>query len=576
MKIDLRTVLFLAGVSLIVSDPCAWAHTDVTTEQARDLIDTTNDLTVVDVREPGEYCDAVGHIPGALNYPLNSGVLQTRYEELPMHGPVLVVCRSGGRSNQAANFLDSKGFSMVYDVLGGMMAWAWETAPCKYGGGTGEPNDPYEIATAEDLMLLGDSPEDYDKHFILTADIDLDANLPGRKVFDSAVIAPDTNDTERWFQGTSFAGVFNGSGHAISNLTIVGASYLGLFGRLESGAKISNLGLEAVDVNGVGSYIGGLVGWTDGRDSSITMDYSTGKVTGDEDVGGLVGSNVGSIATSYSTATVSGDDHIGGLVGNNSGRISTSYSTATVTGHESAGGLVGSNYGYGTITSSFWDMETSGQAASAGGTGLTTAEMQDINTYVNAGWDFAGEILNGTCDYWQISPGDYPRLRYPAMPEGLGTAEEPYLIRDALDLGTVWFKPMAHYRLETSLDLSGIMWSMAVIPWFEGTFDGNGYVIGNLHIQGGEYLGLVGQLDSEAKISNLGLEAVDVNGTGHAVGGLVGSNWGNATHCYSSGSVSGGGWSVGGLAGYSDGSITRSYNTGTVNGENETVGGLVG
>jgi hypothetical protein len=52
-------------------------------------------------------------------------------------------------------------------------------AYAKYSGGTGEPNDSYQITTAEDLMLLGDSPEDYDKHFILTADIDLDPNLPG-------------------------------------------------------------------------------------------------------------------------------------------------------------------------------------------------------------------------------------------------------------------------------------------------------------------------------------------------------------------------------------------------------------
>ena len=43
----------------------------------------------------------------------------------------------------------------------------------KYSGGTGEPNDPYQIATVEDLMLLGESTEDYDKHFIMTADIDL-------------------------------------------------------------------------------------------------------------------------------------------------------------------------------------------------------------------------------------------------------------------------------------------------------------------------------------------------------------------------------------------------------------------
>jgi hypothetical protein len=68
----------------------------------------------------------------------------------------------------------------------------------QYSGGTGDPNDPYQIATAEDLMLLGETPKDYDKHFILTADIDLDPNLPGLKVFDKAVIAPDTdpNDTK--------------------------------------------------------------------------------------------------------------------------------------------------------------------------------------------------------------------------------------------------------------------------------------------------------------------------------------------------------------------------------------------
>ncbi len=80
-------------------------------------------------------------------------------------------------------------------------------AQAQYSGGTGELNDPYQIATAEDLMLLGDSPEDYDKHFILTADIDLDPNLPGRKVFDKAVIAPD-NTNDKWgdFQGTPFTG----------------------------------------------------------------------------------------------------------------------------------------------------------------------------------------------------------------------------------------------------------------------------------------------------------------------------------------------------------------------------------
>jgi hypothetical protein len=159
----------------------------------------------------------------------------------------------------------------------------------KYHGGTGEPNDPYRIATAQDLMLLGETPEDYDKHFILTADIDLDPNLPGRKVFDRAVIAPDTNDVESDFQGTPFRGFFDGNDHNISHMTIKGDSYLGLFGRLGSGAIISNLGLEAVDVNGTGIIVGGLVGWNEY--GSIAVSYCDGTVTGNYHAGGLAGLN---------------------------------------------------------------------------------------------------------------------------------------------------------------------------------------------------------------------------------------------------------------------------------------------
>jgi hypothetical protein len=589
----------------------------------------------------------------------------------------------------------------------------------EFSGGMGEPNDPYQIATADDLMLLGDSPEDYDKHFILTADIDLHPNLPGRKVFDKAIIAPDTDMDTGEHEGIAFTGVFDGNDHTISHLTIVGDRYLGLFGKLDSGANISNLGMEAVDINVTGYYVGALVGynykgsiidsystgtvagddrigglvgenWRGSITSSystasvngdksvgglvgynmrgsidtcfntgtvtgtgeevgglvgvniggnITLSYNTGTVTGtDEKVGGLVGGNsfggiissnntgtitgtgaavgglvgyiydssiaasfnmgtvtgiseqvgglvgynfISNITTSYSTGAVSGDKDVGGLLGyNDDGSITASYSTGEVTGNEHTGGLVGyiglvGFNDYGVVIASFWDKEISGQDTSAGGTGLTTAELQEISTFLNAGWDFIDENLNGTCDYWQILPGDYPRLRSPVKPEGLGTAQRPYLIRDAGDLGAVWFRPMAHYRLEASVDLSGIMWSMAVVPWFGGTFDGNGYEISNIHIQGGGYLGLFGQSDSGTIISNLGVEAIDIEGAADYVGAIVGYNNGDITKSFSTGTVSGDD-RVGGLAGHSDnGDITSSYSAATVSG-NSRIGGLVG
>jgi len=258
-----------------------------------------------------------------------------------------------------------------------------------------------------------------------------------------------------------------------------------------------------------------------------------------------------------------------------------SHSTGSVTGDgNDVGGLVGVGYNYGDMIACFWDTETSGQAASAGGTGRTTAEMQTASTFLDAGWDFVGETANGTCDYWRMPPSGYPLLHYPdanrlLMPEGLGTAEQPYLVRDARDLGTVWFKPLAHYRLAESVDLAGITWSMAVIPWFGGSFDGNSYVISNLHIQGSDYLGLFGRLGFMASVSNLGLEAVEVSGTGLHVGGLVGYNdGGTISTSYSAGSVTGD--YVGGLVGSNYGSITNSYSTGAVSGEKMVVGGLVG
>ena len=339
-----------------------------------------------------------------------------------------------------------------------------EQAGAKYSGGTGEPNDPYQIATAEDLMLMGDSPEDYNKHFILTDDIDLDPSLPGCKVFDKAVIAPPISlDTEGHFQGTPFTGVFDGNGHTILHLTIQGQDYLGLFGYLESGTQIKNLAVVDVNITSSGNFVGGLAGSNSG--GSITTSYSTGAVSGSSYyVGGLVSANGGSVAHCYSTCKVSGEKYyvgglvgnnyhgtvtacystgmvsgtssVGGLVGYNSATLTYCYSTGTATGNGRVGGLVGGNHegdviqcystgavsggqnvgglmgtNDGPVSACFWDIQTSGQVASAGGTGKTTAEMQTANTFLEAGWDFVGETTNGTEDIWWILEGkDYPRL----------------------------------------------------------------------------------------------------------------------------------------------------------------------
>jgi phage shock protein E len=74
---------------------------------------------LVDVRTPGEF--ASGHIPGALNVPLQE--LETRLSELgDKAGPVVVYCASGMRSASARGILRRAGYLQVHD-LGAMRRW---------------------------------------------------------------------------------------------------------------------------------------------------------------------------------------------------------------------------------------------------------------------------------------------------------------------------------------------------------------------------------------------------------------------------------------------------------------------
>jgi len=506
-----------------------------------------------------------------------------------------------------------------------------------YSGGNGDPNNPYQIATAQDLIDLGETPDDYGKSFILMADIDLDPNLPGGKVFDQAVIAWDVNDSNSGFEGTSFSGVFDGNNCTIRNLNIsVGTHYLGLFGCLDTKASIFHLGLENVSIQGTGDNVGGLAGRSDG----IVMNcYSTGTVAGTDLVGGIVGyTNHGGLIHSYSTADVSGNDKIGGLVGHNtfttlsncysSGAVTGNtyigglvgdtansnlcncYCTGTVSGHGQTGGLAGYNwfgsfvncYSRGTVLhtgsnyiggflgqnhngrveSSYWDISVSGVTDSDGGKGRSTAQMKKINTYLNSGWDFVDEVSNGTSSIWQMtSSEDFPILvpfgeaPYPML-SGNGSPSEPYIIHDVFELSAVNDNPGACYQLGADIDLSNVVWNTAVIPIFYGTFDGNGFTINNLTIKGAGHLALFGQLSQDAQINNLGLIDTHIEGKAQHVGGFIGDfQGGTLQNCYITGTVTGT-LRTGGLCGKLGNShILRSYNAAEVKGGWGT-GGITG
>lgn len=78
-----------------------------------------DDVVLIDVREQVEY-DA-GHIPGVTLIPL--GEVASRMSEIPTDKTVIITCRSGNRSGQAADFLRANGFTNVHNMSGGILDW---------------------------------------------------------------------------------------------------------------------------------------------------------------------------------------------------------------------------------------------------------------------------------------------------------------------------------------------------------------------------------------------------------------------------------------------------------------------
>jgi len=295
--------------------------------------------------------------------------------------------------------------------------------------------------------------------------------------------------------------------------------------------------------------------------------YSTGTVSGHRNVGGFAGSSGGRTTNCYCRGAVFGQEEVGGFLG--AGGWHTNLTNCYCTGAISGGGATA---GFGSeAIACFWDRDTTGVLDGDAGQGLSTPEMQNVQTYLNAGWDVAGNSQNGLSEIWRIpAAGGYPEFCLPPQLPGQGTPDDPYLIATGLDLGAVYYDPIADYKLTNSIDLSGMRFSGPVIPEFAGSFDGNDFVISSLTIVGESYLGLFGRIAGDA-VRNLGVTDVNVTGEGDYVGALAGSG-GTVSHCYSTGTVCGGAY-VGGLLG--GGSAYNCQSSVTVFGE-EGVGGLLG
>ena len=496
--------------------------------------------------------------------------------------------------------------------------------------GSGTEADPYQIGTFDDLLWIANNSASWSSYFVQTADIDASQT--------QTFVWPRIGGS----YASPFAGSYDGQNFVIDGLHLeynqsIYDMYWGLFGVIGASGRVSNLGvvnlvytekagLPAYYHGGLAgtnlglisncystgtittpnsTYGGGLVGGN-ALDGIISRSYSTCTVIAGDTAGGLTGYNTGDIDNSFATGSVSGNvsgtSPRGGLTGSHSqGTISNCYSTGAVSGGSSPGGLCGTSSD--TITNCFWNVETSGMATSAGGTGLTTAQMQTQMIFTDAGWDFDQESANGTDDIWGMNPTDndgFPFLSiqgytsYGQPPAGSGSAGDPYLIASLENLywlsqtKSVWgghFKQTADIDAATTstwADSQGFSPIGSSTSNFTGTYDGQNFKIVSLTINrpAEDHVGLFGYTSGSAAISNLVLQNPTITGNAD-VGAFVGTGGDlSIDNCASTGgSVTGNGGNIGGLVGNCSGALAMtdtSATDGSVTGNGDNVGGLVG
>lgn len=314
--------------------------------------------------------------------------------------------------------------------------------------GSGTCSDPYVVTNVYELQAID---EDRDACYELGNDIDASYTANWNPDGDSENEGFDPIATN----SDPFTGTLDGNGHTITGLTIdrtmplSNREVVGMFNTTTG--TITNLQVENASVTKTLTYEGdkivmedytgiiaganggeiskvSVTGYADGyigvagvtglNASAGTVSNTTVDVTvkGEGGFAGIVGANYGTVKNAVSHGTMdqvdnptqsAGGSYGAGLVAWNRGTIETSYSTAEVivnSGYEDgSGGLLGVD-SYGTVNNSYWDTESSGMTSSAGGTGLTTSEMQGSSAETNmTGFDFD--------TVWTTSSNEYPELQ---------------------------------------------------------------------------------------------------------------------------------------------------------------------
>ncbi len=217
-----------------------------------------------------------------------------------------------------------------------------------------------------------------------------------------------------------FTGRLDGQGHEIKDLYINRdtITMIGLIAQTGNNAEVKNIGITNINLVSNGKA-GGIAGQMK-TGSVLDNVWTSGNIIG-TNAGGIVGRLYdGTITNSYSHANINASNAGGGIGGKlryQSGTqiLENVYSTGAITGTNQVGGLVGdADMGTASATNSYWDMQTSGQSTSPLGVGKSTVEMKMKNTFQS--WDFV--------DTWEMEENvSYPMLQVENSGGGSCTGE---------------------------------------------------------------------------------------------------------------------------------------------------------
>ena len=479
---------------------------------------------------------------------------------------------------------NSDGYYYDNDAQGHITIYSTTDKPLtRTMAGSGTSADPYIITNYQQFK---EASYDVSKCYRLDTDINFQGKNP---IMLSSYQNP-------------FTGTFDGNGYTISNITLGGYNYVGLFGYNNTTGKIKGFKLENVNVS-ARNYAAGVAAYNQGQVSSVIVKgnvsghWYLGLAAGINKNGGTVEAvTSGDVYSSYTSATSTAS--AGGIVGEiTSGTIKGVVLDGTITTAGSkAYRTVGEKDGSGTLATLASNTVTSQTVNSdyialdgySGGT-VNSSYIENIGTLERVLDTYVGGDNDSDGYYYDNDETGHvivrSTLRNPLTitMTGSGTSESPYLITNYNQLKEAAYDVSKYYRLNADINMQGknpIMLS-SYQNKFTGTFDGNGYTISNGTYGGYEYVGLFGYNNTSGKIKGFKLENINVTARDYAAV-LAGYNQGQISSIIAKGNVSGH-WYLGLAAGINknggtveavtSGNVTSTYASAT---STASAGGIVG